>query len=178
MTSVPSILRAPGPHGNCGLLCSEVELGSGDVGLSGWHGAGMRQSPETEGLCLPTDGQAGLGCGARPGGQSGANSLDGCGGCQGEGTVRRPSSSQEGRPHCESCWAALPPPWASVQDTAADSSPGRRPRLQHPHSLNLLCAGPGTLHILSPLGGGLLTPSPIHSFNRDVLSSHRMPALC
>lgn len=31
--------------------------------------------PRTEGLCLPADGQAGLGCVAKPRGQPGANSL-------------------------------------------------------------------------------------------------------
>lgn len=80
-----SLLCAPGPHGSLGLLHPEVELGSWDLGLSGMHGAGRRQSPETEGLCLPADGQAGLGCVARPRSQLGANSLDSCLGCQGDG---------------------------------------------------------------------------------------------
>lgn len=91
------------PHARVpGSSATEVELGSQDLGLSGKQWAGRRQIPTTEGLCLPADGQAGLGCAAQPRGQSGANSLAGCGDCQGAGNnyraeLQRGAGSHTGR---------------------------------------------------------------------------------
>lgn len=66
-----TLLCAPGSRGGLGLLHWRSGAWQPGPRFVRMHGAGRRQIPGTEGLCLPVEGLAGLSCGAWPRGPVG-----------------------------------------------------------------------------------------------------------
>lgn len=160
---------APGPRPRAGVLGSstQVELGSWGLGLSGRQGAGWRQIPGTEGLCLPADGQGPTGC----------KLIRQMCFCQGDGAIRGPGSSRE----VEAALREL----LSGPALQRGPLPGRRlPSLcaggcqqPHRHGLNLLRAGLGALLALCPLAVQLPWEAGVTGSSASCIHSAVLPSL-
>lgn len=171
------------PHCRRESLAARTSACQGDSGRAGGRSQGQRAF-----VCLQI-GQAGLGCAARPRGQSGANSLAGRGGCQGAGNNYRAElqpgrGSHTGRAAELSCLRHGPgflggrcKVCFEVGDSNCILADGTHHVLGWAHFMPCLLSSLNALGVGRMNSAAFTYPS-THSFDKDLLSAYYVPATC